>query len=158
MNSQFGRALDEIDVGILKILQEDCRISLEQIAEKLGAPKSTIHYRIKRLEEEGVIEGYYAKVNLEKLGKNYLTVTFVRAKYGPGYHEKVGQRLSEIPGVWGIYFIFGENDFVILTRSKDREDYMQKLEKIMDMPEIERTNTQIVAKVIKEDVRGGLDI
>jgi len=158
MNSQFGRALDEIDVGILKILQEDCRISLEQIAEKLGAPKSTIHYRIKRLEEEGVIEGYYAKVNLEKLGKNYLTVTFVRAKYGPGYHEKVGQRLSEIPGVWGIYFIFGENDFVILTRSKDREDYMRKLEKIMDMPEIERTNTQIVAKVIKEDVRGGLDI
>ena len=158
MNSQFGRALDEIDVGILKMLQEDCRISLEQIAEKLGAPKSTIHYRIKRLEEEGVIEGYYAKVNLEKLGKNYLTVTFVRAKYGPGYHEKVGQRLSEIPGVWGIYFIFGENDFVILTRSKDREDYMRKLEKIMDMPEIERTNTQIVAKVIKEDVRGGLDI
>ncbi|MEM3640629.1 MAG: Lrp/AsnC family transcriptional regulator [Candidatus Bathyarchaeia archaeon] len=158
MSGQSSKSLDKIDLGILKILQEDCRIPLEQIAEKLEAPKSTIHYRIKRLEEEGIIEGYYAKVNFEKLGKDYLTVTLVRAKYGPGYHEKVGHRLSEIPGVWGVYFIFGENDFIILTRSKDREDYMRKLETITNMPEIERTNTQVVAKVIKEDVRGGLDI
>lgn len=158
MNSQSSRSLDEIDVGILKILQEDCRTPLGQIADKLGAPKSTIHYRIKRLEEEGIIEGYYAKVNLEKLGKDYLTVTLVRAKYGPGYHEKVGQKFAEIPGVWGIYYIFGENDFIVLTRSNDREDYLRKLEKLMNMPETERTNTQVVAKVIKEDVRGRLDI
>lgn len=147
------KSIDELDLKILKILQDDCRISLEQIAKMVGVPKSTIYYRIKRLEEEGIIEGYYAKINFAKLGKDYLTITFVKAKYAPGYHEKIGEKLSKISGVWGVYFIFGENDFVVLTRSKDREDYLRKLELMMNMPEIERTNTQVVAKVIKEDLR-----
>ena len=158
MNRESGKPLDEIDLGILKVLQEDCRTPLEQIADELRTPKSTIHYRIKRLEEEGIIEGYYAKVNHEKLGKDYLTVTFVRAKYGPGYHEKAGRKFAEITGVWGVYFILGEDDFIIFTRSNDREDYLKKLEKLMNMPEIERTNTRVIARVIKEAIKVELDV
>jgi len=148
--------LDEIDVEIIKILQEDCRASLEYIANKLAVPKSTIYYRIRRLEKDGIIEGYYAKINFEKLGKDFLTITSVRAKYEQGYHEKVGKKICAIPGVWGVYFVFGENDFIVMARSKNREDYLRKLETIMSMPEIERTNTLIVAKVLKEDPREGL--
>lgn len=153
MNVRSNSTLDEIDSGILGILQEDCRTPLDQIADRLRVPKSTIHYRIKRLESEGIIEGYYARVNHAKLGIDYVTATFVRAKYGPGYHEKAGQKLSKISGVWGVYFILGENDFILMSRSNNREDYLQKLEKIMSMPEIERTSTQVIAKVIKEDLR-----
>lgn len=153
MNAQSNSTLDEIDSGILRILQEDCRTPLDQIADKLRVPKSTIHYRIKRLEGEGIIEGYYARVNHAKLGRDYVTATFIRAKYGPGYHEKAGQKLSEISGVWGVYFILGENDFILMSRSSSREEYLQKLEQIMNMPEIERTSTQVIAKVIKEDLR-----
>jgi len=153
MNAQSNSTLDEIDSGILRILQEDCRTPLDQIADRLRVPKSTIHYRIKRLEGEGIIEGYYARVSHAKLGRDYVTATFIRAKYGPGYHEKAGQKLSEISGVWGVYFILGENDFILMSRSSSREDYLQKLEQIMNMPEIERTSTQVVAKVIKEDLR-----
>ena len=158
MKARSTSLLDEMDLGILKILQGDCRTPLEHIADELGVPKSTIHYRIKRLEEEGIIEGYYAKVNQARLGKDYLTITFVRAKYGPGYHKKAGQKLAQIPGVWGVYFIFGANDFVIISRSNDREDYLLKLEKIMNMPEVERTNTEVIAKVIREEPRGEIDI
>ncbi len=153
MNIQSNSMFDEIDSGILRILQEDCRTPLDQIAERLRVPKSTIHYRIKRLEGEGIIEGYYARVNHAKLGRDYVTATFIRAKYGPGYHEKAGQKLSKISGVWGVYFVLGENDFILMSRSNNREDYLQKLEKIMSMPEIERTSTQVIAKVIKEDLR-----
>lgn len=153
MNVRSNSTLDEIDAGILRILQEDCRTPLDQIADQLRVPKSTIHYRIKRLESEGIIEGYYARVNHAKLGRDYVTATFIRAKYGPGYHEKAGQKLSKISGVWGVYFILGENDFILMSRSNNREDYLQKLEKIMNMPEIERTSTQVIAKVIKEDLR-----
>jgi len=153
MNVQSNGTLDEIDSGILTILQKDCRTPLDQIADKLKVPKSTVHYRIKRLEGEGVIEGYYARVNHEKLGRDYVTATYVRAKYGPGYHEKAGQKLAAISGVWGVYFILGENDFILMSRSNDREDYLRKLEEIMSMPEIERTSTQVIAKVIKEDLR-----
>jgi len=151
--SRQSRSLDEIDIGILEILQKDCRTPLEQIANKLGIPKSTVHYRIKRLETEEIIEGYYAKIDATKLGKDYITISFIRAKYGPSYHEKVGKMVAQIPGVWAVYFTFGETDFIVLTRSDNREDFMEKLEKIISMQQIERTSTQVVARVIKEDPR-----
>lgn len=153
MINKYGKMLDESDIKILRILQENCRISLESLGKKLGMPKSTVHYRIRRLEKEGIIEGYYAKVNFEKIGRSFLTITLVRAKYEQGYHDKIGRSLCAIPGVWGVYFVFGENDFIILARSSTRDEYLRKLEMIMSIPEIERTNTIIVAKVLKEDLR-----
>ena len=147
------RQLDEIDIRILQAVQEDCRVPLETIARKLGIPKSTVHYRLNRLEQTQVIEHYFAKVNTMKLGKDYLAVILVRAKYGPRYHERIGKKIAAIPGVWAVYYVLGENDFILLARADDREDYMLMLEKISSMPDIVRTNTQVVAKVIKEDPR-----
>ncbi len=77
----------------------------------------------------------------------------IRAKYGPGYHEKVGKKLAEIPGVWAVYFVLGEIDFIVMARTKNREKFMEKLDKIINLGEIERTNTQVVAKILKEDPR-----
>ena len=147
------KPLDKIDIGILEVLQKDSRTPLGQIANQLGVPKSTVHYRIKKLEAEKIIKGCYAKVDATKLGKDYTTITFVRAKYGPSYHEKVGKMLAQIPGVCAVYFILGDNDFVVLTVSDNREDFMGKLEKMYDMQEIERTSTVVVVKTIKEDPR-----
>ncbi|MGB9631077.1 MAG: Lrp/AsnC family transcriptional regulator [Candidatus Methanodesulfokora sp.] len=145
--------LDDVDLAILRILQEDCRKNITEIADMVKIPKSTVHYRISRLEKLGYIEGYYAKISPEKMGKQYITITLVRAKYGPGYHEKVGEKISKLPGVWAVYFVFGETDFVVLSRTDSREEFMKTLEQIMNMEEIERTSTMIVAKVIKEDPR-----
>jgi DNA-binding Lrp family transcriptional regulator len=142
-----------MDVRILEMLQKDCRTSLKQMANELGVPKSTVHYRMKRLEEEGIIEGYHAKVDATKLGKDYVAIIFIRAKYSPSYHEKVGKLLAQIPGVWAVYFVLGDIDFIVLARASNRDDFMGKLEKITNMIEIERTSTQIVAKTLKEDPR-----
>jgi len=100
-----------------------------------------------------VIERYSAKVNAAKLGKDYLAVDLVRAKYGPHYHQRIGKRIAAIPGVWAVYYVLGDNDFVLLIRADDREDYMRTVEKISSMPDVERSSTQVVAKVIKEDPR-----
>ncbi len=145
--------LDELDKKILRMLEKDCRTPLEEIAKEIGTSKSTVYYRVKKLESQGVIKGCFAFLDAEKVNRDYVTITFIRAKYGPGYHEKVGKKLSEIEGVWAVYYIFGEIDFIILMRSNNREDYLKKLEKIMNMKEIERTSTQIVAKTYKEDPR-----
>jgi DNA-binding Lrp family transcriptional regulator len=149
-------SLDEIDKKILTSLQMECRTPLERIAKELCIPKSTVRYRIKRLEEEGVIEGYHAKVNAAKLGKDYITLTFVRARYGPSYHNRIGKMLAQIPGVSSVYFVFGEYDFVVLTKSSNTNDFLQKLERMTDMTEIERTNTQVVGKTLKEDQTIGI--
>jgi len=142
-----------IDRSILRLLQQDCRVPLDVLAKKIGVPKSTLHYRIKRLEKEGVIGGYYAKVDPLKLGYDYVAVVLVKARYGPNYHEKLGKKIAKISGVWGVYYVLGEYDFIVLIRAKDREDYMNKLELMSSMPDIERTNTQVAAKVLVEDPR-----
>jgi len=147
------KSIDEIDLKILRIVQMDCRTPLAKMAKELGVPPSTVHYRLSKLERDGIIEGYHAKICGSKLGRDYLTITLVRGKYGPKYHERIGKMLSEIPGVSGVYVVFGETDFVVFARSYDRDDFMNKLEKLFDMPEIERSNTLIVSRIMKEDPR-----
>jgi Lrp/AsnC family leucine-responsive transcriptional regulator len=143
--------LDRIDNTIVETLQRDCRIPLQQIAARMGVPKSTVHYRIKRLEQEGIVEGYHARISAIRLGYDYLAIVLVKATYGPKYHEKIGRKLARIPGAWGVYYVLGDTDFIILIRATDREDYMKKLELISSMGGIERSSTQVVAKVVKED-------
>jgi DNA-binding Lrp family transcriptional regulator len=145
--------LDKTDRWLLRIIQQDSRIPLQTIARELGVPKSTVHYRIARLEREKIIEGYYARLNASRLGYDYLAIVLVKAKYGPLYHKKVGLRLSKLPGAWAVYYVLGDYDFIVLIRATDRDDYMQTLERLSSLPDIERTSTQVVGRVVKEDPR-----
>ncbi|MHA2055526.1 MAG: Lrp/AsnC family transcriptional regulator [Candidatus Hodarchaeales archaeon] len=150
-NSPQG--LDKLDISILKELQKDCRTSVQVIAQKVDTPASTVHYRLRRLEEQNYIKGYYAAINAEKVEKDYQTIMQVRATYGKDYHNEIGNKLANLPGVWGVYFLLGDWDFVLLIRRKDRNEYMELLEKVMSMPGIERTSSLVVLKPIKEDPR-----
>jgi Lrp/AsnC family leucine-responsive transcriptional regulator len=145
--------LDELDLEILAELQKDCRTPLQDIARRVGHPPSTVHYRVKRLEKEGIIDGYYAKVNPEKIGMDYITVIRIFARYAPEYYDTVGKELEKVPGVWAVYYSLGDQDFFILTRSEDRNDFMTTLNAIMSIKGVERTKTQVIARVIKEDPR-----
>lgn len=142
------KLLDDLDTKLLAILQNDCRIPTADMAAELGIPKSTVHYRIRRLEADNIISQYCAKVDAARLGMDYFTIASVHAKHGPDYQDKIGQTLAEIPGVLAAYVVLGETDFIVLIRSRDRAEYMDKFKKLIDMPEIQRISTQIVAKVI----------
>ncbi|TFG15089.1 MAG: Lrp/AsnC family transcriptional regulator [Promethearchaeota archaeon] len=150
--------LDEIDKKLLNILQKDGRRPILEIAKELNVSKSTISYRLNRLEEEGIIEGYYAKLNASKLGDDIQIIVQVRAKFGQGYAESIGNTLAQIPGVWGVYFVYGENDFIIIARSKNREEMFEKMNNLYNSNDIERTTTYIVGKTIKDDQRTFFDL
>ncbi len=144
--------VDEIDLNILRIVQTNARLSLNQISDLLKIPKSTVSYRLKRLEQMGLIKGYHAHINFSLLNMDYVIVSLIKAKYGPNYHEELGSKLAKLPQVWGVYYTLGEWDFIVLAKFKNNESFMMDfLEKVMSIPEVERSNTQIVAKVIKED-------
>lgn len=81
-------ALDKNDKIILKMLQEDCNISLKKIGEKTGLSSSTVHYRVNRLIEEGVITGFKAIVDPLKVGKEILAISLVTGRYGPDYSKR----------------------------------------------------------------------
>jgi Lrp/AsnC family leucine-responsive transcriptional regulator len=145
--------LDELDLEIIAELQRDCRTPLQDIARRVGHPPSTVHYRVKRLEKEGIIDGYYAKINPERIGMDYITVIRIFARYAPQYYNAVGKELEKVPGVWAVYYSLGDQDFFVLTRSEDRNDFMETLDAIMAIKGVERSKTQVIARVIKEDPR-----
>ena len=145
--------LDSIDMEILRILQENARVSYNEIASRLKIPKPTAYYRVKRLEASGLIKSYKAILDPEKLGFEYITITLVRGRYGRGYHEKIGEMIASHPYVQSVYFVLGDIDFVVTAKFPSREHFMKFLESMINSPEIERTSTLVVVKVIKEDLR-----
>jgi len=151
--------LDTLDKRLIYFLQQDCRTPLGVLARRLGTSKSTVHYRIRRLEEEGVIEGYYAKISAAKLRKEYAAVVFARAKPGIGKEQRIriARAIASIPGIWCVYGVFGIYDFIFLVRADTRDDLSESVNAVYTMREIERTDTQVVELLIKEEPRFRLE-
>jgi DNA-binding Lrp family transcriptional regulator len=145
-----NKLIDDIDKKIIELLQKDCRFPIQRVANNMRLPKSTIQYRIKKLETMGIIERYCAKINYSKLGKDYTTITLVQSKYGRKCHEKVSNLLTKIPGVSGIFFVLGDTDFVVICKSNNREDFARKLDMFYNTEEIEKTSTMVVMETIKD--------
>ena len=145
--------LDDTDKKILNILTKDCNIPLDKIAKMLDISKSTVHYRIKRLESEKIIEGYHCKVNFSRLGDDFQAIIHIRAKYSENYVENFGKEIAKIQGVWAIYNVLGENDFIIMIRAINREELMNKVEEMRKTNLIERTNTTVIGRILKEEER-----
>jgi len=149
--------LDELDIALLVELQKECRNTLDELAAKVGAPASTVHYRLKRLERADIIQGYYAKVNPEKLDLDYITMIQLRVDPAPGYYQKVGEKLAKIPGVWAVYLLLGDFDFLVMTKSRNREGFMKIVDEILEIGAIKQTSTSVVGMLIKEDPRLDLE-
>ena len=144
--------LDKSDKIILKMLQEDCNISLKKIGEKTGLSSSTVHYRVNRLIEEGVITGFKACVNPLKVGKEILALSLITGRYGPDYSKKIGEKISKIPGVWATYFLLGNIDFAVMLRASSREELKDIVDSFIRIDEVERSNTYLIIDRIKEDI------
>lgn len=143
--------LDKSDRIILKMLQEDSHVSLKKIGDRTGLSSSTVHYRINRLVESGVIEAFRATVDPVKVGKDILALSLITGKYGPDYAKIVGERLAKIPGVWAVYFTLGNIDFAVLLRASSREELKRIVDSFSAIEGVERSNTYLVLDRIKED-------
>ncbi len=148
-----NKKLDKIDLAILKILQENPKLRIRDLADKLKIPKSTIYYRLRQLENQGIIKKYGVILDSDKLGFEYVVIIQVRAKYGPKYHDEIGKLLSKNPYVQGIYYVLGDIDFIVIGKFPSKTKYMEFLEQLINTPTIERTSTMVVARIIKEDTR-----
>jgi Lrp/AsnC family leucine-responsive transcriptional regulator len=148
---QSVATLDKNDKIILKMLQEDCKVSLKKIGEKTGLSSSTVHYRVNRLIEEGVITGFKASVDPLKVGKEILAISLVTGRYGPEYSKKIGEKIAKIQGVWAVYFLLGNIDFAVLLRASSREELKEIVDAFIKIEEVERSNTYLILERLKED-------
>ncbi|BFH73552.1 Lrp/AsnC family transcriptional regulator [Sulfurisphaera javensis] len=140
--------LDDIDKKILKILQEDARTPFSKIAKMLNLSESTIHIRIKRLKENGVIKGFYVDVDPEKIGYN--VIAFVLIKADPKKYEQILKKIYEFKEVYEIFDVTGEYYALLKVRVKSREELATILDKIGNMEGVTSTYTMFVLRTIKE--------
>ncbi|OYT29301.1 MAG: hypothetical protein B6U95_02530 [Thermofilum sp. ex4484_82] len=148
-------ALDDLDRKILCLLQQNARTPFTKIAEKLSIPDTTIHFRVKKLIENGVIKGYTVLLSPQSLGYNY--VSLVRLKIGGHIVEdmsvkKAEQLAEKLKADERVRFIaLGDQKTVIylILIGKDPNDVNDIVQKLKNDPDVQELVMWNIAKVMK---------
>ncbi|NWG10592.1 Lrp/AsnC family transcriptional regulator [Candidatus Bathyarchaeota archaeon] len=143
--------LDETDVKILKTLALDSRRSSRQIAKQCSISIGTVLSRIKRMEKEGIIKGYSALLDHEKLGYELTVVSEITVS--KGRLLEVENEIARLPNVCCVYDVTGLIDAVIIAKFKNRDELGKFTKRLLSLPYMERTNTHVVLTTVKEDFR-----
>lgn len=141
--------IDEVDLKIIEILERDARTSFREIAKKLKISEATVYNRVKRMQEEGIIKGYSARVDPAKLGFDLSAVIGLRV--AGGHLVEVEQEISKLKEVCCVYDVTGDYDAVIIARFKSRSDLNKFIKNVLSNPYVERSVTHVVLNTVKED-------
>ncbi len=140
--------LDSTDAKILEILQRDGRASHSAIAEQVGLSQPSVHERIKKLEQRGVIRGYTAILDPEALDLGVLA--FVSARFNQWKTKEVAAEIGEVPQVLEVHHIAGEDCLLVKVRCRSPADLEQVLDRIWKSGAISGTKTTIAFSSYKE--------
>ncbi len=145
------KELDQVDLAILNVLQNDARLSFRNIAQELGIAAGTVHNRIKKLEEEGVLKSYTIAVDPGKTGYDLTVLILIEAE---GKHlPDVETEIAKIGNVVTVYDITGDFDIAIVARFQDRRQLNTFIKSLLKTPHVKKTVTNVVLNVVKEDFR-----
>lgn len=151
-------AMDDVDKKIIEVILGKADLNLKDVAESIGVSKSTVHNRLRRMRDADYLKGFFPLINQHMQKEHVTAITLIRAKYGPEYSKDVGTKLSQIKGTWGVYFVIGENDFVVLTRAKNKSELSEIVNEMARLEGVERSNTILVLDIFKEDPREAIRI
>ncbi|MDM1336039.1 Lrp/AsnC ligand binding domain-containing protein [Acinetobacter pseudolwoffii] len=148
------RKLDRIDRMILAILQRDGRIAISELAARVNLSTTPCSERVKRLEREGIIMGYYARLNPELLERNLLVFLEIKlsAKSGDVF-DQVARNLTEIPEVLECHLISGDFDYLVKARLKEMSAYRRLLGDLLKkLPASASSHSYVVMEEVKESL------
>jgi len=143
--------LDDVDMKILRILNNSGRKSYRDIAKELDLSLATVSKRIKRLEEEKVIIGYAPILDQEKLGFDITAVIGIKILHGKILETE--RALARDPAVFAVYDSTGDWDAIIQARFRTRTELNAFVKKVLEDEDVEKTYTQIVLNVTKDEKR-----
>src|SRR5262245_6417583 len=112
------RIFDDKDIEILNIIQSAAKTPHAEIAKKVGLAPSGAFERVRKLERDGVIKAYEARIDAERVGQGLLAFVFVRADEPVG-SQRAGQRLAKIPNVLEVHSVAGEDCYLVKVRVRD---------------------------------------
>lgn len=118
-----GVAIDDVDRRILTALHADARMSNSALAEMVGIAPSTCHGRVRRLQDLGVIRGFYADIDPAAIGLNLQAMISVNLQYtARAKIRSFIQTIRRKPQVMDVYFLAGADDFILHVAARDTDD------------------------------------
>jgi len=145
--------MDNTDLKILELLQNDARVSNSEIARQIGMVPSGVLERVRKLEENGIIDEYNTRLNADALNLGLLAFVFVRSAEPPGSLE-VSEELQKLPEILELHNVAGEDCYLLKIRLKDNQNLALFLrEKIGSLKAVTSTRTVIVLETLKESCK-----
>lgn len=144
--------LDSTDRQIIELLQDNGRITNNDLARRIGLTTTPTLERVKRLEREGVIKGYTAWIDRESVDKGLTVFCSIKLSvHQLGEMKEFSKHIGDLPEILACYNTTGEYDYLLHIVVKDTKEYEQFLrKKLTQVPGVERIYTSIVLSVLKE--------
>lgn len=145
--------MDRIDRKILSELQKDGRLSVTELAERVGLSLSPCHRRVRALEDSGVLLGYRAQLDPCALGLNFSAMVFVTLREGDRRAvEAFEAALIEIPQIVDAQRLFGEPDYLLQVITEDLPAFQRLYdERLSTLPNAQRLISTLVMKRVIEN-------
>lgn len=140
--------MDTVDLQIIRALEEDSRVSLRKLAQRIGLTPNIVHNRLDSLEHEGVILGYAPVIDSAKMGYALTAIIMIQIE---GEHiVEVENEIAKESNVLSVYDITGEYDAVVFAKFRDNASLNGFLKKLLTERFIKRTTTLIALNAVKE--------
>ena len=149
----FDGQVDRIDRQILRELQRDGRLSNAELAERVGLTPSPCLRRVNRLEQDGVIRGYRARLDPAAVGRGFQAfVSVVMAKEDRSTVAEFECRIAELPEVVEAMRLFGDPDYLLRVAVADIAAYERlHTDTLSLLPGVARLTSHLTMKQVKED-------
>jgi len=146
--------LDSYDLNILNALQQDGRMSFTDLGKKVGLTTTPCIDRVRKLEREGYIHGYSARLSARNLGKGLVVfVQITLDRTNKRTFEDFRRSIQKISSVQECYLVTGGFDFLVKARIKDMSAYRDLLEdELLNLPGVKGSTSIAVMEVIKESL------
>ena len=149
---EVTRQLDRIDKNILRALQENGRISYVDLADQVGLSTTPCMERVKRLEREGIIQGYSAVLNPKQLRAGLLVFVEISLySKSADIFDEFRQAVGNLPNVLECHLVSGDFDYLIKARISEMASYRELLGDILlKLPGVRDSKSYIVMEEVKE--------
>ena len=143
--------IDTFDAKILRLIQSDAALPLDEIGHKVGLSRNAVWRRIKALEANGTITGRAALLDPAKLGLGLTVFMMIRTdRHAPDWLERFAKVTKGMPEILGAYRMTGELDYLIRARVADVKDYDRLYQAIVSRIELADVSASFVMEEIKE--------
>ncbi len=144
--------LDRIDRNILTALAADGRLSMAELATKVGLSKTPVQARVKRLEKDGYIRGYAAIIDRERMGEGH--VAFVQVKLSDTRSaalDAFNRAVQAVAEIEQCHMMASSFDYLLKVRTRDIAAYRRVLgERISALPHVAQTSTFVAMETVKD--------